>query len=208
MKTREVTLASGERFTVPQGVQRLDSKTTRGWQVRYHGTRYFPDGDSGPHKSLQVATRELLRRIASMPAPVGIRREPSPSKGSDLPPGISGPIVESRRGGKIRAAVLSVLIPRFAATNLIKKVHIGTPNTYTQARFEAALEKAMKLRTSSIAKYEADATKARRRAAASMKKEQKAISTAAGADSPRTLGLRNASPHDRAQRTWRCSGAL
>lgn len=182
MKTREVTLTSGEKFTVPQGVQRLDSKTTRGWQVRYQGTRYFPDGEPGPHKSFQAATRELLKRIASMPAPVSIRREPSPLKGSDLPPGISGPILESRRGGKSQAAVFSVLVPRFGATNLVKKVHIGTPNTYTQARFEAALDKAMKLRHTSVAKYEADATKARRRAAVAMKKAQKAL--ASGTSTP------------------------
>jgi hypothetical protein len=47
MKTRFVTLATGESFNVPQGIQRLDSRSTRGWQVRYQGTKYFPDGITG-----------------------------------------------------------------------------------------------------------------------------------------------------------------
>lgn len=171
MKTREVTLANGETFTVPQGIQRLDSKSTKGWQVRYHGTRYFPDGDTGPAKSLKAATKELMKRIASLPAPVALKRAPSASKGSRLPAGISGPILESGRKTKRQSAVLSVLLPRFGSSNLVKKVHIGTPSTYTEARFEAALAKAMKMRELSVTKYEAEATKARRRAAADFKKE-------------------------------------
>jgi len=178
MKTREVILANGETFTVPQGIQRLDSKSTKGWQVRYQGTRYLPDGDAGPRKSLQAATKELMKRIASMPAPVALKREPSPRKGSTLPPGISGPILEHGRKSKRQAAVLSVLLPRFGSPNLIKKVHIGTPNTYTEARFEAALAKAMNMRQSSVAKYEVEATRARRRAAVALKKELAAASIA------------------------------
>ena len=89
MKTRQVTITSGESFTVPQGIQRLDSKTTRGWQVRYQGTKYFPDGTTGPQKALEAATKELLRRIATLPAPVSLRRTASPSKTSNLPVGIS-----------------------------------------------------------------------------------------------------------------------
>lgn len=171
MKTREVTLATGEKFTVPQGIQRLDSKSTKGWQVRYQGTRYFPDAEAGPAKSLKAATKELMKRIASLPAPVALKREPSTSKGSNLPAGISGPILENGRKAKRQAAVLSVLLPRFGSTNLVRKVHIGTPSTYTEARFEAALAKAMKMRQASVTKYEAEATRARRRAAVTFKKE-------------------------------------
>ena len=115
MKTREVSLAAGEKFTVPQGVQRLDSKSTRGWQVRYQGTKYFPDGEAGPKKALEAATRELLRRVATLPAPVLLKRAPSPRKNSDLPAGISGPILVKGRRSEEQSAVLSVLVPRFGA---------------------------------------------------------------------------------------------
>ena len=143
MKTRQVTIASGANFTVPQGVQRLDSKSTKGWQVRYHGTKYFPDGIAGPEKALESATRELLRRIATLPAPVSLRRTVSPSKTSNLPVGISGPILVGNTGSEVQSAVLSVLIPRFGEANQVKQIHIGTSQTYTKTRYRAALAKAV-----------------------------------------------------------------
>ena len=170
MKTREITITTGENFTVPQGVQRLDSASTRGWQVRYHGTKYFADGTAGAEKALESATRELLRRIATMPAPVGLRRTPSPSKSTGLPAGISGPIVVGKAGSELRSAVLSVLVPHFGKANQVKRIHIGTEQTYTKARYRAALAKAVELRSESLATYEAAATKAKRKEASAMKK--------------------------------------
>ena len=170
MKTRQVTITSGESFTVPQGIQRLDSKTTRGWQVRYQGTKYFPDGTTGPQKALQSATKELLRRIATLPAPVSLRRTASPSKTSNLPAGISGPLLVGKTGTEGQSAVLSVLVPRFGEANQVKQVHIGTSQTYTKTRYRAALAKAIELRAESMALYEAAATKSKRRAATAMKK--------------------------------------
>ena len=38
MKTREVVIFSGERFVVPQCIQRIDHLSTHGWQLRYGGT--------------------------------------------------------------------------------------------------------------------------------------------------------------------------
>jgi len=170
MKTRQVTIATGEQFTVPPCIQRLDSTSTRGWQVRYQGTKYFSDGAAGPKKALESATRELLRRIAALPAPVQIRRAPSPSKTSGLPAGISGPIVVGGSGSEVQSAVLSVTVPRFGKPNQTKKVHIGTPQTYTKGRFRAALAKAVEIRSESLALYEAAATKAKRREAVVLKK--------------------------------------
>ena len=167
MKTREVTLFSGETFTVPQGIQRIDTKATHGWQVRYHGTKFFADGDPegvGAPKSLRAATSELLRRIATFPAPVVLQRGPSAHKTSDLPAGISGPILTApRRGSKTRSAVLSVLLPRFGKEPQVKSIYIGSENTYTHQRFRAAVKKAIEMRTEVIEKYESQATKFKRR---------------------------------------------
>ena len=170
MKTRHITLTSGESFTVPQGIQRLDSASTRGWQVRYQGTKYHPDGTAGAEKALQSATRDLLRRIATMPAPVGLRRALSPSKTTALPVGISGPILVGKAGSQLQSAVLSVLVPRFGQPNQTKRLHIGTAQTYTKARYRAAVAKAVQLRSESLALYEAAATKAKRKEASAMKK--------------------------------------
>jgi hypothetical protein len=170
MKTRHVTLAGGEAFSVPQGIQRLDSKTTRGWQVRYQGTKYFPDGEAGPAKALEAATRELLRRIATLPAPVVLKRGPSAHKRSGLPAGISGPIVLTKANSAEQSAVLSVLIPRFGQVNQIKHIYIGTPNTYTKTRYRAALAQALEMRAESLARYTQDATRAKRKEAAAFRK--------------------------------------
>src|SRR5882762_5208682 len=93
MKVRDVTIFTGERFEVPQGIQRIDSYATHGWQVRYGGTKLFsdhtPDG-SGASAALVQATKELLNRIAKLPAPSRLQRAPSGNKTSDLPVGISG----------------------------------------------------------------------------------------------------------------------
>lgn len=169
MKTRQVTLPDGEQFTVPQGIQRLDSSSTKGWQVRYQGTKYFPDGTAGAKSALQAATRELLRRIATLPAPVVLKRAPSPRKTSALPVGLSGPILVRKRGTDELSAVISVLVPRFGQTNLTRKVYIGTPSTYTKTRYRAAVAKALQIRADGLAAYEAAATVARRRAAVQAK---------------------------------------
>ena len=171
MKTRQITLDTGHTFTVPQGIQRLDSTSTRGWQVRYQGTKYFADGTSGPEKSLQSATRELMNRISTLPAPVSLRRKPSSSKTTTLPAGISGPIVLRNSNLEASSAVLSVLVPRFGETNQVKSIHIGTPQNYTKARYRAALAQAIELRNESLAVYEAAATKAKRRADSAVRKE-------------------------------------
>ena len=179
MKTRTVTLSTGESFSVAQGIQRLDSKSTRGWQVRYQGTKYFSDGDLGPQKALDAATRDLLHRIATMPAPVSLRREPNLSKASALPVGISGPILVGKPGTEALSAVLSVAVPRFGKTNLTKKVHIGTPSTYTRTRYRQALSKAIEIRDAGTAQYEAAATRAKRAEAAALKKAMRSAARGA-----------------------------
>jgi hypothetical protein len=177
MKTKEVRLPTGQKFTVPQGIQRLDSHSTRGWQVRYHGTKYFADGAAGPANSLTGATKELLQRIATMPAPVTLRKAASPNKGTGLPPGISGPIVVKKAGSGTPTAVLSVLVPRYGETNLVKNIYLGTPRTYTKKRYNEAVAEAVQMRAEAVAEYEATATRVKRKEATAMKKLIGAVAT-------------------------------
>lgn len=164
MKTRQVTLHTGEQFTVPRGIQRIDSNDTHGWQVRYQGTRFFSDGQQGAARALDLAIKELQQRIHALPAPAMLQQGPSSHKTSDLPAGISGPIlVPARKGSRRRtaSAVLSVLLPRFGQTPLVKSIYIGTERTYSDERFERALEKAIQMRAEVEQRYEATATRAR-----------------------------------------------
>ena len=165
MKTRTVTLFSGETFEVPQGIQRIDHRATHGWQLRYGGTKLFSDhtsDGSGARAALEKATKELLRRINTLPAPSLLQRGPSANKSSQLPPGITGPVVRTRRGGRTRDCSLMVLIPRFGDKPRRRTIYIGTENTYTLERYHAALERAIEMRKEAEEAYEKATTKAKR----------------------------------------------
>ncbi len=164
MKTRTVVILSGETFEVPANIQRIDLRATHGWQIRYAGTLMFSDlkhGGGSPARSLELATKELLKRIASMQAPTGFQRAPCDYKSSNLPPGIHGPVLRLKKG-KPRDCSLAVLIPRFGNKPLRRNVYIGTPNTYTIKRFEAALVRAIEMRAKAEEVYRRAATCAKR----------------------------------------------
>jgi hypothetical protein len=165
MKNRSVKIYNGARFEVPRGLQRIDTRSTHGWQVRYQGTKFFSDG--GPDKahaqrSFATALKELALRMSTMPVPLSLKRGPSAHKSSDLPPGISGPIKRPRRGSEVHNVVLAVLLPQFGASPKLKSIYMGSENTYTQKRFKEALKKAKELRAATIEKYEATALKVRK----------------------------------------------
>ncbi|MBL0729933.1 hypothetical protein [Piscinibacter sp. HJYY11] len=176
MKTRDVVIFSGKRFKVPQGIQRIDHRATHGWQLRYGGTKLFSDGStdgSGAAASLKAATEELLKRIAKLPAPSRLQRKPSENKTTDLPVGISGPIVRQRPGAKVRECNLSVSLPRYGAVPRRSTIYIGNENTYTVQRFEDALARAIKLREDAEANYRRDATRAKRAEAQRLAEKQR-----------------------------------
>ena len=165
MKIRDVVIFSGKRFKVPQGIQRIDHRATHGWQLRYGGTKLFSDGSqdgSGAATSLKLATEELFKRIAKLPAPSRLQRAPNENKTTDLPVGISGPVVRTRPGAKVSECNLLVSLPRFGAVPRRSTIYIGNENTYTQQRYERALVRAIKLREAAEKTYRAEATRAKR----------------------------------------------
>lgn len=176
MKFRTVTIFSGHVFEVPQSVQRIDHRATHGWQLRYGGTKLYSDhtnDGSGAAESLRLATKELLKRIAALPAPSLLQRGPSANKSNNLPVGISGPIVRQRRGSVLRDCSLAVLIPRYGDKPQRRSIYIGTENTYTVARFKAALARAEAMRAEAVAAYEVATTRDKRAQARAHKKKLK-----------------------------------
>ena len=172
MKTREVVIFNGVRFTVPQCIQRIDHQSTHGWQLRYGGTKLFSDHSSdgsGAKAALAAATKALLARIAKMPAPSKLQRVPSGNKASDLPVGISGPVVRQRVGSRVRDCSFAVSLPRYGSRPVGRSVYIGTENTFTTDRYHDALTKAVELREKAEAIYQRAATKARREEAKTLK---------------------------------------
>jgi hypothetical protein len=174
MRSRKVTIFSGEVFQVPASIQRIDTRATHGWQVRYGSkedrTKIFsdhtPDG-TGSAASLQKAIAELHRRIKRLPAPTGLRRQANTNKTTELPPGISGPALRNGNNpGKTPYYCFQVSVPLPNGGNTTKTVYIGTENTRNDEREAAALEKAMLLREQAVKKYEQAATRAKRADAA------------------------------------------
>jgi hypothetical protein len=177
MKVRKVIIFTGKRFEVPQGIQRIDHLATHGWQVRYGGTKLFsdhtPDG-SGAAASLAKAVKELVARIAKLPTPTALQSTPNANKTSDLPVGIFGPIVRQRRGSKMREASLSVSLPRFGSRPRGRSIYIGTERTFTMARYEHAVAKAVQLRDAAEKAYRQDETRAKRAGALKLKARPRA----------------------------------
>lgn len=173
---REVVVPdSGQQFSVPQGIQRIDHLSTHGWQLRYCGeTKLFSDlpaDQGGSAQALSLATTELLRRIARLPAPSGLQRSPNASKTNGLPVGISGPLLRVRPGSNTRYACLLVSIPRYGDKPRRASIYIGTETTYTTQRFEQALAKAIEMRTKAEQDYQRAATSAKRAQGKALKQE-------------------------------------
>lgn len=165
MKFRDVAIFNGDRYLVPQCIQRIDHRATHGWQLRYGGTKLFSDHSndgSGAAVALAAATKELIRRIATLEAPTTLQRGPSANKTSDLPPGISGPILRERADGRAQDQSLAVLLPRFGQAPIRRSVYIGTERTATKTKFRAALARAKAMRAQAEETYRKAATRARR----------------------------------------------
>lgn len=165
MKYREVVIFSGHRFQVPEHIQRLDSKNTRAWQLRYGKWKTFSDHStdgSGAEDALAAAVEELHKRIDRLPAPTGLKQGNSSSKSSDLPVGISGPISRTRKGRRVAEYNFGITIPRFGDKPTNTNVYIGTENTITDKRYEESLAKAVDIRKKAEKAYQAAATKAKR----------------------------------------------
>lgn len=172
MRTRTVTIHTGMRIRVPEHIQRIDTHSTHGWQMRYGApSLFFSDGQgagAGPRAALKRALQALRERIAALPAPTGLQRDISPHKQNDLPVGISGPILRQRDGRSVPECHFSVNLPRYGAKPLRRSVYIANQNTYTLERYQRALEAAITLRQDAEAAYQQAATAAKRRAAAEL----------------------------------------
>lgn len=162
---RDVINVFGDRFKVPEHIQRLDHKRTHAWQLRYGIWKTFSDhsnDESGAKVALDLAIKELQKRIDRLPAPTGLRQEANSSKSNDLPVGISGPIARTRKGRTVIEYNFGVTIPRFDDKPTTGNVYIGTENTITEERFKLALAKAVDMRKKAVKAYQTATTKAKR----------------------------------------------
>jgi len=149
MKSRERTTVYGQTFEVPQHIVRLDGSRVHGWQLRLGEWKLFSDfsGDgTGAERALNEATRELAVRLSKLPAPTGLRTETLSWKTSDLPLGISRS-ERRRRGSRVIQYYYQVTYPVAGSKPANKHVYIATENTLTHEKQEAALAKALAMRS-------------------------------------------------------------
>lgn len=171
MKFRQAVIFTGRRFRVPQGIQRIDTRSTHGWQVRCGGTKLFSDHSadgSGADDALARAIDELKLRLSSQPAPLSLQQGPSAHKTTDLPAGISGPVMRTRAKSRTQVAEFSLSLPRFGQAAFRRTVHIGNAASHTSQRYNEVLTRAVALREQAMADYQRAATLHRRSQAASL----------------------------------------
>jgi hypothetical protein len=172
MQARTVTIYSGARIRVPEHIQRIDTLSTHGWQMRYgRPTLFYSDGQgpgNGPRPALKRAIESLRQRIAELPAPTGLQRSANAGKQNDLPVGVSGPILRQRSSRSVPECHFSVNLPRFGSKPLRRSIYIASQNTYTPERYTRALNAAIDMRRAAEQQYQLDATAAKRRSAAKL----------------------------------------
>jgi len=169
MEYRRIKIFNGMEFDVPRHIVRIDivgAKTTRGWQVRYGKPwKFFSDhsaNGTGAQQALLNSVEELNKRIATLPAPTGIRHKISANKSSSLPTGISGPFQRLRKGRNTPSHYLQVTLPIHGGKSKNTQVYIGSENTLTEERIQLAISKSVALRQEYIAKYQDSATRSKR----------------------------------------------
>ena len=176
MKLRSVTIFTGAKFKVPERIQRIDTRATHGWQLRYGRPdsatemfSVFTNDGTGAEASLEKAVSALHKRIKKLPAPTGLRRKPLSSKTNDLPAGISGPTLRGASSpGRTPYYCYQVSVPRANGSSTTKAFYIGTERTANQERADAALAKAVEYREQAVKKYESARTRTKRAIASEM----------------------------------------
>ncbi|MFN0182178.1 MAG: hypothetical protein ACKVQR_00015 [Aquabacterium sp.] len=146
--TRSVLLPGGARCRVPRHVQRIDVRSTHGWQLRLgQPTRFFSDSlFGGPRPALAAAVKALRQRLREQPAPTGLHRVASRGKQNGLPAGISGPILRRRADRRSHECHFSVLLPRWGAPPKRRSVYIANERTWSADKYHDALDRAILLR--------------------------------------------------------------
>jgi hypothetical protein len=158
-RLRSIVTPAGEVYICPPMLRRMDqkAKSTVGWIVRGKGggSTFFSDGKFGSAYAAYLAALEHLRLIheSERASDASALRRRSGAKASELPYGISGPVVRKDRQYGHLIACLLCRIPIFGKPEKLKWLYIGNENTYTEAKYWAVLERAKAMRARALAEY-------------------------------------------------------
>ena len=143
-------------FDVPTNVSRVDHKTTHGWFVRFwlkgfSTTKLFSDNPFGGSQQSLRAACAYADEYRPMPETQAIEDEGGGMR-----------FIEAYKGRKTPVVYLEVSGIKRAASP--KRIYVGTKNTATAERREAAWQKGLRMRELMLKRYK---TEIRRRALAS-----------------------------------------
>lgn len=165
-RLRSVSTPAGEVYICPPMLRRIDqkAKSTFGWIVRRldGGSIFFSDGKFGSAYAAYIAALERLRSMHESERAsdaLALRRRKG-GKASELPDGISGPVVRKDRKYDHLIAYLLCRIPIFGKKEKLKWLYIGNENTYTETKYWAVLERAKEMRARALAEYRSAAREA------------------------------------------------
>lgn len=199
LRLRTVGTAYGPCSQVPSLIVRIDQPYAHGWQLRHGPSCYFADPEAdaaGAARSLALASTELRRRIDRLPAPSRLKSGASRSKRSDLPVGISGPVVRLRPGRRSEHYYLQVTYPVFGRKPANRSVYIATSSTFDATRLAAAIDKARAMRQAGLRQFRQAATRDLRRQAERLLPAAQSAPSAARPRSPATTApARTAATH-------------
>jgi hypothetical protein len=165
LPTRVVRVPQWARpFRVPRYIVRLQFRSARGWiksagwQVRYPRDapwKYFADGNmpnrrGTPHASLARACEYLAKVYRGSASRV--KRREKETKNVKLGVGIR-PVMLTKRGRNVRHYYVEVSgFP--SLRKLQRRFYVGTANTITRERYEAAIERARDYRAQLVRQHE------------------------------------------------------
>lgn len=156
-------------FKVPRYISRCDIDKhgfagTHGWQVRYHrGNKFFGDATGRKRRSPQKSLAEAIQYLAEIySGPRVLIRKAATKRRQEseiLDPGIR--IAKKIRQSGLEEIYIEAMSPKHGMSS--KRVYVGTQNTATPERLEAARQKATSLRRQMEASHLASQQERRRK---------------------------------------------
>ena len=159
LPTRLVEVQNWGDFTVPRHVVRIEisgrtgHSDTRGWQVRYNGTKFFSDSLSGdpartPATALSMAVDFLAARYRGASPPLRKKENDSKTEKTGMP-GVRIARILNRKGFEV--VYVETAHPVYG--NAPRRFYAGTANTATPSRIEAAMKRAKALRKQLVSEH-------------------------------------------------------
>lgn len=128
-RCREVSCLAGT-FRVPKHVVRLEARSLAGWQVRWEGSKYFPDGES---QDAEASLAEAVRYLRKVWRPI----KKQTARNKSIAGGTPGIRLRKEKGDG--AWYVIATHPRGGSP---KRFYVGNDRTWSDVKYRQMLRKA------------------------------------------------------------------